>query len=76
MKGKMAEFKLNMYLQSETNISQIIKRTIAGETKGVNMAEKVLRGNLDDKSRNIAGQILEKDRNSIGKLNELSKKYD
>lgn len=35
------------------------------------MAEKVLRGDLDDRSRDIAGEILEKDRKSIEKLKKL-----
>jgi hypothetical protein len=42
-----------------------------GETRGVNMAEKVLRGTLDSKSRDLAGEILHKDRSSIDKLNRL-----
>ena len=41
------------------------------QDKGVNMAEKVLRGDLDHSSRGIAGEILEKDRKSIEKLNKL-----
>ncbi|NLM04466.1 MAG: hypothetical protein GX214_05545, partial [Clostridiales bacterium] len=49
----------------------IIEKAIEGETKGVNMAEKVLRGDLDDRSRDIAGEILEKDRKSIDKLKRL-----
>ncbi len=36
------------------------------QDKGVNMAEKVLRGgDLDDRFRDVAGEILEKDRKSI-----------
>ncbi len=50
----------------------MLKKAIEGETKGVNMAEKVLRGgDLDDESRGIAGEILEKDRKSIEKLKKL-----
>jgi len=71
IKGKMGEIKLNMDLGSGTDANEIIKKAIEGETKGVNMAEKVLRGNLDDRSRGIAGEILEKDRASIGKLKSL-----
>jgi len=37
------------------------------------MAEKVLRGNLDDKSRNVAGEILQNDRKSIDMLKGLIK---
>ena len=68
MKGKMAEIKLNMEFGSKVDSSEVIEKAIEGETQGVNMAEKVLRGNLDDKSRELAGEILENDRKSIEKL--------
>lgn len=71
MKGTMGEMMLNMDLGSESDMEEIIKKAIEGETKGVNMAEKVLRGDLDDRSRDIAGEILEKDRKSIEKLKKL-----
>lgn len=71
MKGKMGEMMLDMKLGSETDSYEIIEKAIEGETKGVNMAEKVLRGDLDDRSRDIAGEILEKDRKSIEKLKKL-----
>src|SRR5699024_3540722 len=71
MKGTMGEMMLNMDLGYESDMEEIIKKAIEGETKGVNMAEKVLRGDLDDRSRDIAGAILEKDRKSIEKLKKL-----
>ncbi|ABW19245.1 ferritin-like domain-containing protein [Alkaliphilus oremlandii] len=71
MKGKMADMKLNMDLGMKSDAFEIIEKAINGETKGVNMAEKVLRGNLDDKSRDIAGEILKKDRDSIAQLKTL-----
>lgn len=71
MKGTMGEMMLNMKLGPETDSDEIIEKAIEGETKGVNMAEKVLRGDLDDRSRDIAGEILEKDRKSIEKLKKL-----
>ncbi|WP_352404518.1 DUF2383 domain-containing protein [Sporanaerobacter acetigenes] len=71
LKGNMGEMMLNMDLGSEADMEEIIKKAIEGETKGVNMAEKVLRGDLDDRSRGIAGEILEKDRKSIEKLKKL-----
>lgn len=71
MKGTMGEMMLDMKLGSETDSDEIIEKAIEGETKGVNMAEKVLRRDLDDRSRDIAGKILEKDRKSIEKLKKL-----
>lgn len=71
MKGAMAEIKVNLELGFKTNTPEIIEKAIEGETRGVNMAEKVLRGKLDDKSRDIAGEILHKDRSNIKKLRSL-----
>jgi len=71
MKGIMGEIKLNIDIGFNADKEEIIKKAIEGETKGVNMAEKVLRGNLDEKSRDIAGEILHKDRMSVDKLKSL-----
>jgi uncharacterized protein (TIGR02284 family) len=71
MKGKMADVKVNMDLGLRADTDEIIKKAVEGETQGVNMAEKVLRGSLDDKSRDIAGEILHRDRRAIDELNSL-----
>src|SRR5690625_786724 len=71
MKGTMGDIMINMDLGSEAEDKEIIEKAVEGETKLVNMAEKVLRGDLDDSSREIAGEILEKDRKSIEKLKKL-----
>ena len=71
MKGIMGDIKINMDLGSDADKAEIIEKAIEGETQGVNMAEKVLRGNLDEKSRDIAGEILHMDRKSIEKIKSL-----
>lgn len=71
LKGKMGEIKINMDLGSDPDMTEVIEKAIEGETQGVNMAEKVLRGNLDDRSRDIAGEILNNDRKLIEKLKSL-----
>ena len=71
MKGIMGDIKINMDIGSDADTVEIIEKAIQGETQGVNMAEKVLRGDLDEKSRDIAGEILHKDRMSIEKLENL-----
>jgi len=71
MKGKMGEMQLNMSLGSKADTGAIVEKAIEGEVKGVNMAEKVLRGNLDDESRDITGEVLERDRESIDMLRRL-----
>lgn len=40
LKGNMGEMMLNMDLGSSSDVEEIIKKAIEGETKGVNMAEK------------------------------------
>lgn len=71
MKGYMGDMMLNMQLGPDSDTNEIIKKAIEGETKGVNMAEKVLRGDLDERSRDIAGEVLHKDRKSIEKIKSL-----
>ncbi len=71
LKGKMGEWKLNMGLGSKSDPEEVIAKAIEGETKGIEMVEKILRGNLDDQSRDLAGDVLEKDRRSIKKLKGL-----
>lgn len=67
IKGKMAEVMLNMKLDfKDTN--EVLGKAIEGETEGINMAEKILRGTLDDESRTIAELVLDNDRNSINIL--------
>ncbi len=74
MMGMMGGTKVSLDLGLKANHAEIIKKALEGETRGVNMAEKVLRGNLDHKSRDIAGEILHKDRKSIDQLNGLLNK--
>lgn len=69
LKGKMGEMMLNMKLDFN-DAGMVLEKAIEGETQGINMAEKVLRGTLDDKSRAIAEQILDNDRRSINELKE------
>lgn len=71
IKGVMGDIKLNIDLGSQSDTHEVIKKAIEGETQGVNMAEKVLRGHLDDNSRKLAGEILENDRESIERLKKL-----
>jgi uncharacterized protein (TIGR02284 family) len=56
MKGIMGDIKINMDIGFDADTVEIIEKAVEGETKGVNMAEKVLRGNLDKNSRDIGGQ--------------------
>lgn len=71
MKGKMGEMMLSRQLGDSSDASEVIEKAIEGEIKGINKTEKILRGNLDDRSRTLTGQILENDRQSIDKLRNL-----
>ncbi len=72
MKGTVADMKLMMELGMAAKDQKILEKAIEGEVVGINMAEKVLRGKLDNKSRRIAGEILERDRSSLEQLNRLN----
>lgn len=73
IKGKMGDLMLNMELGLSSD-DEVVEKAVEGETKGINMAEKVLRGRLDEKSRDIAGEILGNDRKSIERLKDLNKR--
>jgi len=68
LKGKMANMKIDMEIGREADPSKVLQKAIKGERNGINMAEKVLRGKLDDQSRDLAGEILHKDRVQLDKL--------
>jgi bacterioferritin len=72
-KGTMSELKINMQASGNIEPSDYIKKAIEGMIKGVNMTENLLRGDLDDSSRKLVGEILENDRNSIELLRTLNK---
>lgn len=69
-KGKMAEIWLNMKLDYKDS-NEVLEKAIEGETQGINAAEKILRGTLDDEARTMTELILDNDRQSINKLKSL-----
>lgn len=71
LKGVMGDLMVNMDLAGDTDPSYVVNKAIKGENQGINMAEKVLRGRLDQTTRDLAGEILEKDRESLSKLEDL-----
>ncbi len=72
LKGKMADIKMNIEFGSDFDTQDLIEKAIEGETLGINKAEKILRGKLDDKSRDIAGEILHRDRRTLDQLKDLT----
>ncbi|NBI06372.1 DUF2383 domain-containing protein [Senegalia massiliensis] len=71
LKGNMAELKLKIETHKKDD-DYIINKALEGQKKGINMAEKVLRGNLDDKSRDIVGEILHRERKNTKELEKLN----
>lgn len=71
IKGAVGEAMVYVQMWNKKNRSQIISKAVKGETNGVNMAEKAVRGNLDDTSRRLVGEVLSKDRMSLNKLQNL-----
>lgn len=71
LKGTMSNIKMNIQTSSKIDPSDYIKKAIEGMTTGIHMTEDLLRGDLDEPSRQLVGQILEKDRQSIEILDSL-----
>lgn len=71
-KGIMGDIMLNSQIPKDSDDSFIIEKAVEAETKGINMGEKAVRGNLDNSSRNLVGSILQKDRMSLDKLQSLN----
>jgi bacterioferritin len=71
IKGTMADIKINMQLGSQADVSRVIREAIKGETTGINISEKLVRGNLDERSRDLTGKILHQDRQSLDQLRKL-----
>lgn len=73
LKGKMADIKMNIGFGTNPDPQDLIEKAIEGETMGINKAEEILRGELDDKSRDIAGEVLHRDRRTLDLLKNLEK---
>jgi bacterioferritin len=71
IQGTMADIKINMQLGSQADVSRVIREAIKGETTGINISEKLVRGNLDERSRDLTGKILHQDRQSLDQLRKL-----
>lgn len=72
LKGRMADLKMNIGFGTNPDTQDLIEKAIEGETLGINKAEEILRGELDDKSRDIAGEILHRDRRTLDQLKNLT----
>lgn len=72
LKGSFANMMLSAQAAAnDMQDSDILEKLIEGEEKGIQSAENILRGTLDNKSRDIAGEILHQDRKSLSELKAL-----
>lgn len=67
LKGLMAHMMMRMK-GSTDDPNFILKDAMKGEENGIHMSEKIVRGDLDDESRQMVEQILEDDRNHLATL--------
>ncbi|MFZ5986716.1 MAG: ferritin-like domain-containing protein [Bacillota bacterium] len=70
MMGSMAE-TMNNLKGSADDTKFILKDAMASEDKGIQMAEEVVKGDLDPESRKIIEEILDADRKHVKQLNKL-----
>lgn len=66
--GKISDVK-NLIKRNSDDTAFIIKDAGRGEYRGVQMAEEVVKGDLDLESLNLIKDILNEDRSHVGKLN-------
>ncbi|MCL1631523.1 PA2169 family four-helix-bundle protein [Sporolactobacillus sp. CPB3-1] len=59
-------------LQIPDDVDGIVEKAIKGETLGVEMAEKVVRGNLSSASFELVRHVLDQDREHVKQLKSIS----
>lgn len=69
--GKVAEVMSSVKGIGKTDEKFIIKDAYHGEDLGIEMAEEIIKGDLDEKSNKLIDEILEKDRNHLDTLKSL-----
>lgn len=67
MIGFMSDIK-NLVKPGKDDTGFILKDAGAGESRGINMAEEVVKGDLDAESLKLVKSLLEEDRGHVGKL--------
>lgn len=71
LSGKIGELMLDIELMGKKDSKHLVEKAIEGVYKGINKAEQITRGNLDNDSRILVGNVLKKDRNSLMMLQNL-----
>lgn len=68
IKGDMVEI-MNRFKKAEDDPDFILKDALKGEDRGIEMSEKLVRGDLDPESLSIVQDILNADRSHLDQLN-------
>lgn len=68
--GKMSDMK-NLIKRNSDDTKFIIKDAERGEYRGVQMAEEIVKGDLDPESQKLIKDILNEDRSHVGKLSSF-----
>lgn len=68
--GKMSDMK-NIIKRNSDDTKFIIKDAEKGEYRGVQMAEEIVKGDLDPESQKLIKDILDEDRSHVGKLSSF-----
>jgi bacterioferritin len=66
--GKVAEFISTLKHKNNTQDIDILKEALSGESKGIEMAEEIVKGDLDFESAKLISNILSVDKNHLSQL--------
>lgn len=69
--GKAAEIMTSLRDIGNKDPKHILKEAYNGENNGIKMADEVVKGDLDNDSRNLVNGILNADRSHLDSLNNL-----
>ncbi|MDQ0090396.1 bacterioferritin [Paenibacillus anaericanus] len=68
IQGGMVEF-MNRFKKATDDPNFILQDALKGEEKGIQISEKMVRGDLDPESLTLVKEILNEDRNHLDQLN-------
>lgn len=74
IKGKIAEKVSNIKNSRLKNDVDILVQAYDGENMGINIATEIVKGDLDNESMNLIGNIISQDKTHLVDLNDLTNK--
>ena len=73
--GVISNLRLTLETKSKTDSLEILKRAYDGEDKGIAMAEKVVKSDLDEESKKLLDGILSTDHDHLKSMLSLLTQY-